>query len=290
MHAKYVLGIDPGSAKLGMSCVKWNGVDCNDEKNYSIEWMCLIHLTDSFDGKEIEGTNPTIDVTTEIVKYKEMHAQIERLYAFLSGNENFNAILKIPDVRVCIEQQEGARDINVLFALMRINFLMGVVCCYLKRKNVPFTFVPKTYKCGWSLMGTLAKERLKRRSQPSLSSTLGRNGKIIEKKVRTDITPTRKKTLLRQYRKEAVCAFVRRVVRVGCSSDAIKRSSLQHKDVDFNHMADSASQAIRYVKEMKLSGCYDNNARNVTGNVRNTLKKVKDGTSIEMKKYLSTAF
>jgi hypothetical protein len=292
MHSKYVLGIDPGSAKLGMSCVKWNGKDCNDEKNYSIEWMCLIHLTDSFKGKEIEGEILETNASTEIVKYKEMHFQIDRLYAFLDKNENFNAVLKLPGLRACIEQQEGARDINVLFRLMRINFLSGFMCCYLKRKKIPFTFVPKTYKCGWSYMGALAKKKVEtlqsRLKNPTTTTTISsQSAKIVKRRIKKDLTPERKRILIKQYKKEAVCAFVRRVVQIGESSESIKEKSKQHKDADFNHMADSTSQAMRYVKEMKLSGRYDDNG---DGKEIVPLKKIKDNVSNDMKTYLSNEF
>ena len=287
MLSRHVLGIDPGSAKLGLSYVVWNGDDCNDEKNFSVEWMCLIHLTGSFKGAK--GARDDIDASedeenkitgTEIVKYKEMHDQIERLQSFLENNKSFNAILNIKGLRVCIEQQEGARDINVLFRLMRINFLSGVICGYLKRKKVPFTFVPKTYKCGWSFMSTVAKKRLE--------------GITKKKKVSAE----RKKNLTKQYRKEATCSFVRRTIDTGNSSEKIKLFSARSKDSDFNHVADSASQAIRYIKELKLSGCFDNQLKrhktktvnDVTKATSAPLKKVKDNISKAMKDHLLTSF
>lgn len=281
---------------MGMSCVKWNEMNCNDEKNYSIEWMCLIHLTDSFKGKETEKDNPTVNTFTEIVKYKEMHSQIERLNVFLNENESFNAVLKLPGLRACIEQQEGARDINVLFRLMRINFLSGFICCYLKRKKIPFTFVPKTYKCGWSFMGTLAKKKVetlqKEQQLKNPSAAISKGSKITKRRIKKDFAPNRKKTLVKQFKKEAVCAFVRRVIQIGESSDRIKEGSIAHKDADFNHMADSTSQAIRYIKEMKLSGCYDNNDNNDENENGHSvpLKKVKDNVSNPMKTHLSDVF
>lgn len=300
MHnTKYVLGIDPGSAKLGMSCVKWNGQDCMNEKNFSLEWMCLIHLTNSFKGPETNDLSKIVNHRTEIIKYEEMHCQIERLYAFLDTNENFGAVLKLPGLRVCIEQQEGARDINVLFRLMRINFLSGFICGYLKRKRIPFTFVPKTYKCGWSFMGTLAKKKLERVSFPLLKNTKGKNkregGRRRMGYTSKSLTPERKRALMKQYKKEAVCAFVRRVIEMGSSSEELKIVSKRVNDVDFNHMADSASQTIRYIKEMELSGCYhnictdDENGENKNMDV-SFLKKIKDTISMEMKKHLSDTF
>lgn len=270
---RHVLSIDPGSAKLGMSYVKWNGLNCNDEKNFSIEWMCLIHLTSSFKGSDdLTQHGHHRKLTNDIVKYKEMHDQFERLSTFLEHNENFNSILEIKDIRVCIEQQEGARDINVLFRLMRINFLVGVICGYLKRKKVQFTFVPKTYKCGWSFLGTMAKKKLEG---------------VIKTQHKKTLSEERKKALLKQYKKETTCAFVKRIVHIGESSNEIKRFSTLTRDFEFNHIADSVSQAIRYIKELHGSGCY--NVRH-DDTLQQSLKKVKDNISSMMKNHLSTLF
>jgi hypothetical protein len=57
-------------------------------------------------------------------------------------------------------------------------------------------------------------------------------------------------------------------------------------------MADSVSQSIRYVKEMELSGCYRNidDVKDKGISAAKSLKQIKDGISIGMKKHLSDTF
>ena len=280
-HTKcqHVLGVDPGVAKLGLSYVKWNGKDYNDESNYSVQWMCLIHLTNSFKGKEEKEEDEDAiarenTLFTDIVKYEEMHVQFDRLTSFLNRNKNLNSILKIKGIRSCIEQQEGARDINVLFRLMRINFVCGAMCAHFRAKNVPFVFVPKTYKCGWSFMGLLAKKKLEGVSKTRIGP----------------ISPNRRKALLKQYKKEATCELVRRTINVGGSPEDIVKFSSSTKNSDYNHVADSASQAVRYIKELVASGCYENELRIENGDKPLELKKTKDGVSKNMRAYLESTF
>ena len=227
-----VLSVDPGTAHLAMTFIQWKGGDWTCDNTYTIPWMSHIDLSTTKDRSTSVTTSPD-------KKYESMTKQLDTLHEILDTNKNLKEISKRDNLWVVFEQQEGARDINVLFSLMRVNLIVGVLCRFFHEANAStrVRFLPKTYKCGWSFISSLAKEKTR--------LDLIADASKITKRRRNE------KVLCKTNRKKVMCTFVRCLLKESASSNDIIRFAEKSSDTTFNHIADSTSQGIRFIKEMQ---------------------------------------
>lgn len=240
----HVLSIDPGTANLGLSFITWNGNDYKDDNNYIIEWTCHCNLSLSSKknierstncGSLIDDYYKPIDlsknaiINTVLKKYPshskndKLNEQLNNLATFLTTNSNIQRIIRKPNVFICIEQQEGVRNINILFRLMRVNMISGFISSFFKEKGMQIIFVSKTYKHGWSEINRIAK---------------------------TPIKSTRV-SKIRDYRKKTMCDYVRAYVMGNKNtSNAMKDGISNCPNKKLEHIADSTSQGIRILKHV----------------------------------------
>lgn len=351
-----VLSIDPGIAKIGLSCIRFpinetspEMISNNNsskksssssiekgkikEEQMSVDWMCLLNISSAFKGEDnigksdkseiiytkkykrinlvdketnkddkslsneeevnkIKDSYATYALDRRCDKYPELSEQLNRLNRFLNSNENFQNVLKIPGLIVCIEQTEGVRDVNILFRLMRINLLSGYICNFLHSKGIKVFFVPKTYKAGWNYLRTIAKEKLDNMIKEQKKTTTKNplqttNFKRHNKKPKPCLTENKKKALMKTFRKDAVCSLVKMVIKKGPSPKEVKQLAARCSNVDFNHMADSASQAMRFIKENFYK---TNNGKLMGKNSPIIAKQNRDILSNELKELILNDF
>jgi hypothetical protein len=233
--ARHAIGVDPGTSSLSIVCVRYDPPPsvsesklCDaEETRYTVLWGCVVDLSSGF----VEPDSNDVSIS----KYPKFSSQTNALDVFLKTNDNFNASLRIKGIEACVEQQEGVRNPDVLFALLRVNFFSGYVCSYIRSKGVPVHFVPKTYKYGWSFLNALSKK-----TEP-VATPEGK--KKNKKKTAAEISRGR------TNRKKAICALARETIKQGGSSSEIEKQCESWPDSRFNHFADSMAQAMLFLKE-----------------------------------------
>lgn len=291
------LSVDPGISNLAFALVEWNGKNCKDERNFSFPWVCHVNLTtttttttgirrrrngddddlDHYDDENVGNGDDDYDdegkreKEKETIRYEKKTRQMAVLTDFLDTNPTIKTISEMKDVDVWIEEQEGARDANVLFSLMRVNFFLGFLCRYFASFGKKITFVPKTYKYGWSFVTRIARKKCeialssvepinktKRKTKTESAidvvrskgttkkKRMPRNAKV-SKAVKTK--PFDSAAMVKNNRKKAICAMIRNVAENGDSSKEIKTFCRNCADGVFNHVADAASAGIRAIVE-----------------------------------------
>lgn len=281
-----VLSVDPGTARLAFSHVEWNGTDASNISNYAVRWACVVNLS--------HHNHPDGDHAPLTDRYESMTNQLETLESFLRGNTNLNGILSDEGrasrknggtLKVVLEQTEGVRDKNVLFSLMRVNMISGYLCSYFRSKGCKVIFLPKTFKLGWtSLNGIVKRRRLRQLGvQDSDKKKKKKNDESAKCKTTTTTSAAKKaqdNTENRKWRKKATCHLVSYVMEKGVSKESAKKDFRACKSYEkMNHIADSVSQAIRYVTDNTHSYASPSDAPTLPG-VKSKKKKVPNGSTL----------
>lgn len=311
-----VISVDPGTQTLSISIVQFpnsilqqdkKGTTLNDETNYKVLWSVVLDLNS-------KNTDNNDDV------YKSMTAQILALDTYFSFVFNDNTIIKKKNKMVqyelnCIkskenehyhplewimrksqknnipfgvifEQTEGIREFNILLKLIRVNFVSGYLSSLLKQKykqiftnddELPlFRFLPKTSKWAYSQLNKISKEKYL--TWPSSSTRV--------RKIPFKITKER----MRKQRKLATSLMIRKtILQSPLYSQKQKMIVSDCKFDHFNHMADSISQAMVFIKKYLLVYHYK---KNVTVGKKKQQQQHLTSTSLSepLKSYFDSSF
>lgn len=274
MSNKRLLSLDAGKRNCGLAYVKYKSSDgngcedvarCKNWKSYEIKWMYLIDLN-------VSDPNDLID--SNAIFYPEMQQNVSNLrsvpnHAYLkrklAGKCDPNR-----KIDFCTEQVEGVSDPNVLYHLMRVNFVSGFFCGMISGspRAGQINVLPKNAKWGWSSINKIANilcggkfkqlslfhERVYNHRKFNTLRFPGKREGILKKcKSAYTLKTTALSTLKRNIRKILACDIVRYMVLTSDKYDeSMKKWINQAGNEQLNHIADAILQAMWLIRKQTM--------------------------------------
>ena len=217
----FILSVDPGKTHMGLSLISYKNIpsisDTRNPLDYRILWFAVWDTTKG-------GTD------------KSLQNNICTLEGLLNNEPAMKKIIGNQNIHVCVEHQEGVKNANMLFHLMRVNFLSGYFVGFLKKAGHNVHFSAKKAKWAWNGFENIVKEEI------SLPSTKDPRYQYIygsQKRSATGKRRTLRKRLITQYT-NLLCIYQD-------NPECIKSYSLTCTITMLNHVADAILQGMAFI-------------------------------------------
>ncbi len=217
----FILSVDPGKTHMGLSLISYKNIpSVSDPRNpldYRTLWFAVW-----------DTTRGGID--------KSLQNNICTLEGLLDDEPAMKKIIGNRNIHVCVEHQEGVKNPNMLFHLMRVNFLSGYFVGYMQKAGHNVHFLAKKAKWAWNGFEKIVKDEiyLPSTKDPRYQYTYGSQKRSVIGKRRT-----LRKRLITQYT-NLLCIYQD-------NPECITSFSLTCTITMLNHVADAILQGMAFI-------------------------------------------